>query len=74
MGILTALRKKSNEASPDDLPPYSPAPQNVRIKMLTDQRGASDGIHVEFFRQGQTYTVSENLARLFVEMGAAEYA
>lgn len=46
-----------------------------KVKMLSTARGSPDGIRVETFEEGKTYTLLDALARAFVqELRVAEYA
>ncbi len=42
------------------------------VKMLKTVPGADDGITVSLYREGESYEISERLAKNFFLMGAAE--
>lgn len=46
----------------------------VKVKMLRNQAGCPDGINSVMYRKGDEPDLPSNLARLFLEMGAAELA
>ncbi len=52
---------------------YGPLPlgQTMKIKMLYTERGSQDGIRLETFYENNEYDVTEWLARVFIDIGAA---
>ena len=46
----------------------------MKIKMLSDDEGYPNGIHLKSFLAGEIYDVPENLARDFIAQGSAELA
>lgn len=44
----------------------------MKVKMLRNQDGCSDGINKRLYREGMVYDLPSRLSRLFIEMGVAE--
>jgi len=40
----------------------------MKIKMLKSERGSQDGMLIENFKEGEIYDITENLARVFVDV------
>jgi hypothetical protein len=74
MGILNLFTKSADPNDGDKwfLPPkYARPLYGSRIKMLKTMRGSPDGIQVQEFIAGETYTTTAALAESFIGMGAA---
>ena len=73
MKIAQLLKKKPETDEQWETPPaYLPVPRDTKVKILRSCSGSSDGIRVQFFRENQIVAVSNELARLLIETGAAE--
>lgn len=46
----------------------------MKLRFLQDARGSEDGLRVREFAEGMTEEVADELARVFLAIGAAEMA
>jgi hypothetical protein len=53
---------------------YKPPVIDTKIKMLISSMGSVDGLHTQLYKKGERYTVSETLAKNFIDAEKAELA
>jgi hypothetical protein len=68
---ITALNPKRQAEAPR-VPHGQTKEISMRVRMLTNRKGSSDGVHAERFMQGQVYDLPASLAKPYLERGYAE--